>query len=129
MAEYEIKVCPVCLTQIETDWETGADCYHQEYGGNVEAVTVPASVLAKKLSDAVKAAQPKLEEQRQEEAERRQRRAEWKALPKAERERIRAERWAAMSPMEKAFSQQFGLSEEDLRNQLGRQVFGETAKP
>lgn len=125
MAEYEIKVCPVCLEQIETDWETGADCYHREYGGNVEAVTVPASVLAKKLSEAIEAVQPKLEEQQQEEAERVKKREEWEALPEEERERLRAERWAAMSPMEKALYQQYHPQRKaDLRDQLGRQAYG-----
>lgn len=129
MPEYEIMVCPVCLEQVEPEHEGPTSHYHEDYVGTVEPVTVPASVLAEKFLDAVEAAWAKLEEQWQEEAERREKRAEWKALPEAERERIRAERWAAMSPMEKALYQQFELSEEDLRNQLGRQAFGETAKP
>jgi len=121
--QYEILICPVCLTQIERDWETGADCYHRELGGNVEAVTVPASVLAKDLSDAVAAAQPKLKEEKEKEAKRRKEREAWEALPAEERERIKAEEWAKMSPMEKALRQQF----QDLSRSTNRQLFGSFA--
>lgn len=129
MAEYEIMVCPACMEQIHfADYEEPPGHYHDGYAGVIVPVTIPASALAKKLSEAVKAAQPKLEEQRQEEAERVRKREEWEALPEEERERIRAERWAAMSPMEKAMYQAFGLAEADLRDQLGRQAYGGFAK-
>lgn len=124
MAEYEIMVCPVCMEQVEPEYEGPTGHYHEDYAGTVGPVTIPASVLAKKLSDAVKAAQPKLEEQRQEEVGRVKKREEWEALPEAERERIRAKRWAAKSSLEKAMYQQFGLNEANLRDQLGRQAYG-----
>lgn len=124
MAEYEIMVCPVCLGQVEPEYEQPTGHYHEDYVGIVKPVTISASVLAKKLSEAIEVAQPKLEEQRQEEAERRKKRAEWEALPKEERERIKAERWAKMSTMEKALYEQFGQSQADLIDQLGRQAYG-----
>lgn len=37
---YTLLLCPVCLEQVEHDPEYGAGCYHEEYGGNVDAIEV-----------------------------------------------------------------------------------------
>lgn len=114
MSDYQLLICPVCLSQVEDHSEEGAWCYHNGYG-HVEPMEVPVSVPAKDLSEAQNAAQPALEDSWEREAKRRKEREEWEALPSKEKERFKAERWAKLTPIEKAMDEAVWGVLEDLR--------------
>lgn len=119
--EYKLLICPVCLEQVEPGgFEDITACWHSEYGGEVEPMTVPAHVMASDLSVAKEAADPVLEQLLAKETPRREKREAWEALPQAEKDRIKAEEWAAMTPEQKAFH---NLT-ESFRKSLTRQLYG-----
>lgn len=89
---YIVLICPVCMKQVE-DLDEGCGCWHKEYGGDVEAVSVAASVDPLALHAACIERSQELEEQKAAQAKRDKEREAWQALPKEERERIEAERW------------------------------------
>lgn len=127
MSDYEVMICPVCMKQVEYGgYEEPTGHYHDEYAGIVQPVTVPASVDPHKLHAACIKVSGTLREQKDEESKRRKEREDWDALPQAEKDRILAERWAAMSTEEKAFSQMVDGMRADLSRSLNRQAFGET---
>ena len=96
MRGYEILVCPICGDQIHEDYEYGARCHHAEYG-EVEAVAV--KVEPKNLENVMALGRLRLQTQREDVAWREAERRVFLALPKEERERIKAERLAAMNPI------------------------------
>lgn len=124
---YELLICPVCLEQVEPGgYEDVTGCYHQNYGGYVEPMTIPAHVMASDLSAAREGADPVLEKLLARETARREKQEAWEALPQAEKDRIKAEEWAAMTPEQKAFHNLTESLTESFRESLTRQLYGES---
>lgn len=120
---YEILVCPVCLQQMEHDPEYGSDCYHDEYGGSVEAIRL--TVEPQNLSLTRDLALFRLQDAKREAAFKLAERRVYEKLSQEEKDRLKAERWAKMSPMEKALHQQLEGQRESLLSQLSRGGFME----
>lgn len=106
MSDYHVRLCPVCLEQLEDE----EACWHGEYGGAVEAIAVVAVADQAHLNSQRGLALFRLQEDRRDadfaEGERRW----YENLSVADRfwederrKKLRREQLAAMSPMDRAF--------------------------
>lgn len=120
---YELKICPVCREQVEEDYEYGTYHSHKGYHGDIEPVLIRIAV-PESVEQAVKLAQPGLEEKRAKQERWDAQLDWWLSLPQDERDRREAERRAAMSPMERALEDSIRGMAEDSRRM--RQLFSVT---
>lgn len=123
---YEVLVCPVCREQLaEESREESGWHYHEEWG-SVEPMTisVPPSAVDQAIGNQQKEALAALQPQKESQAEMLAERAAFAALPKEERDRIKKERWDAMSPMEKTMHSMIQESMNSSLIDLNRQSFG-----
>lgn len=121
---YEILVCPVCLEQSYEEFGYEAespDHFHDEWG-TVEPVRVKVE-LPPTFKVARDLALFRLSEQKREQAFGLAERRVYENLPQEEKERLHAERLAAMSPMERALHHMVTAQLEDTRHALNHQSF------
>lgn len=119
---YEVLICPVCLEQVGEPNREESGWHHHDGWGEVEPMHVevhpawPASLR----EEAIDALQPQREEQAKLKAER----EAFAALPKAERDRIKRERYEALSPEGKAMHNLIEATIKDVRDDLSRTAWG-----
>lgn len=122
--DYTLLVCPVCLEQTweSFGWEgESANHFHEEWG---EVEPLRLKVDLPDFAELREAALLALQPQKAEQAKRKAEREAFEALPETEKERIRAEKRAAMSPMERLLHDSIGAQLKDSRGLLSRTSYG-----
>lgn len=125
---YELKVCPVCREQVEEDYEYGTYHSHKGYHGDIEPVLIRIAV-PESVEQAVKLAQPGLEEKRAKQERWDAQLDWWLSLPQDERDRREAERRSKLSPMALALENMMLAEAKRFRESVLRQPFSVEVKP